>query len=94
MTAGFVSSISTSSHASSERESGIEPSRYVDVVLRKHLDAGAPELLAPEVLQPGRRARALYPFARIAGVQEDVGVNEDRRGHEAWRAANSARPFA
>src|SRR5512134_581204 len=78
---------------------GREPWRelpgHVDVVLGQHLRARAPGLLAPELLEPRRRARLFGGMSVVAPVEQDVRINEGGCGHaplRAWRNAARVAP--
>src|SRR5581483_5457933 len=61
-----------------------------DVELLEHLETQAAGPGPPEVFEPGPGLRLLRRLAGVAGVDEDVRVNEERHGRGARRVRDRA----
>lgn len=57
---------------------GLESARHHLIVLLQNLHAQPARSSLPQVLQPGDGHRMLVDFAGVAGVNQDIGVNEVR----------------
>src|SRR5881397_760709 len=55
------------------------------VELLENLKADQPRVLAPQVVEPGLRPDLLLGYSGIELVGQDVGINENSRGHRLPR---------